>query len=118
MFRETLQKMVDRVDGGLAGVLMGFDGISVESYTRPAVDTDIQTVGMELSHVLSQVRRAAELLEVGGLDEVTLRAEKLVVVVRVLSAEYFVACAMKPEANAGKARYLLRVAAPQIQAEL
>lgn len=118
MFRETLQKMVDRVDGGLAGVLMGFDGISVESYTRPSVETDIQTVGMELSHVLSQVRRAAELLEVGGLDEVTLRAEKLAVVVRVLSPEYFVACAMRPEGNTGKARYLLRVAAPQIQAEL
>lgn len=118
MFRETLQKMVDRVDGGLAGVLMGFDGISVEAYTRPDTNTDIQTVGMELSHVISQVRRAAELLEVGGLDELVVKAEKLIVILRVLNAEYFLACALRPDANAGKARYVLRITAPQIQSEL
>jgi predicted regulator of Ras-like GTPase activity (Roadblock/LC7/MglB family) len=118
MFRESIQKMVDRVDGGLAGILMGFDGISVESYTRTDSVPDIQTVGMELSHVISQMRRAAELLEVGGMHEVIVRAEKLSVVVRALNAEYFVACALTPEGNLGKARYLLRLLAPQIQAEL
>lgn len=118
MFRETLQKMVDRVDGSIAGVLMGFDGISVEAYTRPASETDIQTVGMELSHVIAQVKRAAELLEVGGLREVTLNAEKITVLVRVLNDEYFVAYALGPQANFGKARYVLRLIAPVIQSEL
>jgi predicted regulator of Ras-like GTPase activity (Roadblock/LC7/MglB family) len=122
MFRESLQRVVDRVDGGMAGVLMGFDGISVEAYSRPrdATDagTDITTVGMEFAHVLTQMRRAAELLEVGGLGEVTLTTEKLAVVVRVLNEEYFLACALAPGGNLGKARYLLRVAAPRIQAEL
>ena len=118
MFRENLQKMIDRVDGGLAGILMGFDGISVESYARDDASTDIQTVGMELAHVISQVRRAAELLEVGGLREITVRADQLVVIVHVLNQEYFVACALRPEGNSGKARYLLRLLAPQIQSEL
>ncbi|MCG5055918.1 MAG: hypothetical protein KA712_23420 [Myxococcales bacterium] len=118
MFRETIQKVVDRVDGGLAGILMGFDGISVEAYTRPPATTDINTVGMEFAHVLTQVRRAAELLEVGGLQEVTLKTDELAVLVRVLDDEYFLACAMKPEGNLGKARYLLRISAPVIQAEL
>jgi len=40
------------------------------------------------------------------------------VFVYLLSGEYFVACAVKPEANFGKARYLMRLLAPQIQAEL
>ena len=118
MFRENLQKMIDRVDGGVAGILMGFDGISVEAYARPGGSPDIQTVGMELAHVISQVRRAATALEVGGLREVMVRAENLVVLVHVLNHEYFVACTIKPEANAGKARYLLRLLAPQIQSEL
>ncbi len=118
MFRETLQKMIERLDGGVAGILMGFDGISVESYTRPDDGTDIQTVGMELAHVISQVRRAAEQLEAGALREITVRADQLVVIVRVVSDEYFVAFALRPEANFGKARYLLRLVAPQIQSEL
>jgi predicted regulator of Ras-like GTPase activity (Roadblock/LC7/MglB family) len=119
MFRESLQKLVERVDGGVAGILMGFDGISVEAYTRPSeAGTDIQTVGMELAHVIGQVRRAAELLEVGRLGEVTLKADKLVVVVRALTDEYFLAFALRPTGNFGKARYVLRVLAPKIQAEL
>ena len=74
--------------------------------------------GFTLAHVISQVRRATQALEVGGLREVIVRAENLVVLVHVLNSEYFVACALKPEANAGKARYLLRLMAPQIQSEL
>jgi predicted regulator of Ras-like GTPase activity (Roadblock/LC7/MglB family) len=119
MFRESLQKMVDRLEGGVAGILMGFDGISVDSYTREGEDSlDIQTVGMELAHAISQVRKAAEQLEVGLLGEVALRTERLVVIVHLLNEEYFVACAVRPAANFGKARYLMRLLAPQIQAEL
>jgi predicted regulator of Ras-like GTPase activity (Roadblock/LC7/MglB family) len=118
MFRDNLQKMVERVDGAVAGILMGFDGISVESYARGVGNPDIQTVGMEFAHVLTQVRRATDALEVGGLRELMVKADNLVVLVHVLNAEYFVACAIRPEANSGKARYLLRMLAPQIQSEL
>jgi predicted regulator of Ras-like GTPase activity (Roadblock/LC7/MglB family) len=124
MFRESLQRMVDRLGGGVAGILIGFDGISVESYTKEdendeeGAGLDIQVVGMELAHAVAQMRKAVEHLDVGGLSELTLKADKLVVLVTVLSDEYFVACAVKPEANFGKARYLMRLLAPQIQAEL
>ena len=63
-------------------------------------------------------RQVMDDLEVGGLREVVVRADNLVVLVYVLNSEYFLACAIKPEANTGKARYLLRLMAPQIQSEL
>ena len=119
MFRDSLQGMVDRLAGGVAGILMGFDGIAVDAYTKAGEEgVDIQTVGMELSHAVKQMREAAEQLEVGPLRELTLRTDKLVVLVYLVTDEYFVACAVKPEASFGKARYLLRLLAPQIQAEL
>jgi predicted regulator of Ras-like GTPase activity (Roadblock/LC7/MglB family) len=99
---------------------MGFDGISVEAYTKPddGDGTDIQTVGMELAHVISQVRRAAELLEIGRLSEITVRAEKLTIIVQALNEEYFIAFAVNGSGNFGKARYVLRLLVPQIRAEL
>ncbi len=119
MFRESLQRTVDRLAGGVAGILMGFDGISVESYTKDGEEgLDIQTVGMELAHAVGQMRRAADNLDVGSLRELTLKADNLVVLIYLLNDEYFVACALKPEASFGKARYLMRLLAPQIQAEL
>jgi predicted regulator of Ras-like GTPase activity (Roadblock/LC7/MglB family) len=117
MFQENLQKIVDNVEGGLAGLLMGFDGITVESYTRGG-PLDIQTVGMEFSFILGQVRKAAEALEVGGVQEVAIRADKLAIVVRVLNKDYFLALALGEGGNFGKGRYLLRLVAPKLQAEL
>ncbi len=119
MFRDSLQGMVDRLQGGVAGILMGFDGIAVDSYTKAGEEAiDVQTVGMELAHAIGTMRKATEQLEVGQLNELTLRADKLVVFVYLINEEYFVTCAVKPEASFGKARYLMRLLVPQIQAEL
>lgn len=118
MFKEPLQKIVDNVEGGIAGLVMGFDGISVESYTRNGDKMDINTVGMEFSFILTQVRKAAEILDVGGMTEISIKAEKLTIVIRVLNSDYFLALALGPDGNFGKGRYLMRVVAPRLQAEL
>jgi predicted regulator of Ras-like GTPase activity (Roadblock/LC7/MglB family) len=96
---------------------MGFDGIAVESHTKSET-TDVTTASMELSYVLGQVRKAIDSLQLGALQEVTVRSEDLTVILRVLTREYFVALAINPAGNSGKGRYLLRVAAPRLQAEL
>ena len=118
MFADTLKRVVDNVDGGLAAVVMGLDGIPVETYVRQSDRVDVNTVGMEFSFILTQVRKATEILEVGGVSEVTIRCENLTIIIRVVSKEYFLALALKPEGNFGKGRYLLRVVAPKMQSEL
>lgn len=119
MFREHLQKIVDNVEGGQAALLMGFDGIAVDSYSREdAADPDIQTVGMEFSFIFGQIRKAAEILEIGGIQEVTIQAEQLTIIIRQLTDEYFAAVTLDQQANFGKARFLLRITAPRILKEL
>lgn len=118
MFRPNLQRIVEHVEGGLASILMGFDGIAVESYTRDAAQLDVNSVGMEFSFVLGQVRKAAEALEVGGVQDVTIRTDKLAIVIRVLSRDYFLALVLDETGNLGKGRYLVRSVAPALQAEL
>ncbi len=118
MFKEPLQKIVDNVEGGIAGLVMGFDGIAVETYTREGHKMDVNTVGMEFSFILTQIKKAADILDVGGVTEVSIKAEKLTIVIRILNNEYFLALALSPEGNYGKGRYLMRVVAPKLQAEL
>ena len=97
---------------------MGFDGIAVESFAKDQQKTDIQTIGMEFSYIPTQVRKAAETIDAGSIEEVTIRTEGMTLIIRVLSRDYFVALAVAPTGNSGKGRYLLRVTAPKIQAEL
>jgi predicted regulator of Ras-like GTPase activity (Roadblock/LC7/MglB family) len=110
--------MVDNVDGGLAAVIMGLDGIPVETYVRQTDKVDVNTVGMEFSFILTQIRKAGDSLQVGGLEELSVKAQRLVLVCRMLSPQYFVAIAMAPEGNFGKARYLARLAQPALSAAL
>jgi predicted regulator of Ras-like GTPase activity (Roadblock/LC7/MglB family) len=118
MFADSLRKMVDNVDGGIAAVLMGTDGIPVDQYIRQKDRLDVQTVAMEFSFILTQVRKAGESLGVGALEEFSVRAERLVLVCRLLTQKYFIAIAMAPEGNFGKARYMTRVHAPTLLAGL
>jgi len=120
-FRENIKKLVERLDGGVAAVLMGFDGISVDSFAKSGYDValpDIQTLAMEFAHLIAQARRTLQSLDAGPLEEFTLRAESLTLVVRVLTQEYFLACAVLPNGSVGKARYLMRMTAPALRADL
>jgi len=118
MFRDSLRHLVEQTEGGFAGLLMGFDGIAVESFAKDQSKADIQTVGMEFSYILTQVRKAADTIEAGSVEEVAIRTDRMTLLIRVLSRDYFVALAIAPTGNSGKGRYLLRVTAPKIQAEL
>ena len=119
MFHEHLQKIVENVDGGQAALLMGFDGIAVDSYALDETgDPDIQTVGMEFSFIFGQIRKAAEILEIGGIREVTIKSSALIIVIRQLTEEYFAAVTLTPDGNFGKARFLLRITAPKILQDL
>ena len=121
MFKEALRQIVDGTEGAIAGLLMGFDGIAVESYTRdnaPEGTKDITEIGMEFSVILGSIKRASESLEAGGAREVAIQAEHLTTLIRVLNDEYFVAMTMRPDGNPGKGRFVLRTAAPRLTQEL
>lgn len=118
MFKEVLRDVVERTDGGVAGLLMGYDGIPVENYVKGDAAVDVESVGMEFSVILTQISKAVEMLEAGAAKEVSIQAERLVTVVRMLNEEYFVAVTMQPGGNFGKARFLLRTLTPKLLEDL
>lgn len=108
MFKDILREVVENADGAIASILMGFDGITVDSYQNEGSTVDMETVGSEYSQVLSQVKQAVQMLEMGSASEIAVHAEHMTTLMRLINDEYFVAVAMKPHGNLGKARYLLR----------
>lgn len=118
MFRDNLRRLVEQTPGGVAALLMGFDGIAVESFAAENNKQDIQTIGMEFSYILTQVRKAADTIDAGTVEEVTIRTDRVTLAIRVLSKDYFVALAIAPTGSTGKGRFLLRVTAPKLQAEM
>ena len=118
MFKEALREIVEKTDGGLAGLVMDSEGIALESYARDDAGIDITTVGVEYGVVYASIKRAAQSLEAGGTNEVAIATEKMTTLIRSLGPTYFLALAIRPDGNFGKGRYLMRTAAPKLIAEL
>ncbi len=107
MFRTILEKIVTSCSGGMGAVLMGYDGIGIDQFTVEENTLDLNLVGIEYSNVTKEIRNAAEILQVGTLQEVTIKTEQFYVIIHSLTDEYFVALMLERNGNFGQGRYLL-----------
>jgi predicted regulator of Ras-like GTPase activity (Roadblock/LC7/MglB family) len=118
-FLAHLENIVSQVDGALACSVMGFDGIAVETHQVDAAqDLELQSAWIEYSNILSQLKSAAEVLKTGSVSEVSINTDRMLTLMRLVSPEYFLVLALRPEGNYGKARYVMRLTAPKVKAEL
>ena len=125
MFKTCLETICHSLDGAVLATVMGFDGLPVEIVTKdeePAGEdgrpVDAESLLVEFSAMLEQIRGSTRVFSAGGLEELAIRSEHLTTVIRLVTKEYFIALAMRPEASVGKGRYLLRLHAPSLVDEL
>jgi predicted regulator of Ras-like GTPase activity (Roadblock/LC7/MglB family) len=117
-FREHLEHICSSVEGAVAASIMGFDGIAVDTYERDSnASVDISSMLVEYASILNQVRTAAGVLKSGGVRELIISTDKLATISRPLTGDYFLVLALTPDSNWGKARFVMRVTAPEVQAE-
>jgi len=107
MFKSILEKVVTSCSGGVGAVLMGYDGIAIDQYVIEDVSLDLNLVAIEYSNVTKEIRKAAEVLETGDLQEVSIKTEQYFVIIFALTKEYFIALTIRRDGNYGQGRYLL-----------
>jgi predicted regulator of Ras-like GTPase activity (Roadblock/LC7/MglB family) len=107
MFKEILQPLVEETEGGVGAILIGYDGIPVEQFVKPNGGLNLGLVAVELVSALKEVKKAVALLQLGGLEEVSLKTRSFQILVRTLDENYFVALAIGDKGNLGKGRYLM-----------
>lgn len=110
--------MVDGSGCGIASAIMGTDGLAVAKYVKENAEYDVETVGVEYGKVLSEITNASEILCLGEVEEVVVTTLGTDVILRTVSADYFIAFAVARGANVGRARFLLRRAASQARKEI
>lgn len=122
-FREHLESVVSTVSGSVACSLVGFDGIAVDTHQPEARAED--AAAMELSaalteygNLLGQLKATVQTLKTGAVAEMSVNTEKIITIMRMVNAEYYVVLALLPDGNYGKGRYALRLAAPKLAKEL
>lgn len=116
MFIEILKEAVENVDGAVGALIVGSDGITVEDYLLDS-PVDSQSLGAEYSTLLKDMEQASRSLGLGVANEITVVSEGCIVTMRRINPEYFIAMIMRPDANLGKGRFILRRSIPKLEKE-
>lgn len=107
MFSDILRTIVEGAGGGVGAILMGYDGISIDQYFTEGDGSEQQIVAVEYANILKEIKKAAEILNTGIMEEVAIKTEKYHIILRSLTDDYFIALTLGSEGNFGKGRFLL-----------
>jgi len=117
-FEEHLRNLVMEIPGGIAGSILGVDGIGIASFST---DPDFQTTiaDAELAGIMSAVKKAAESLSAGNLQESYLLTDHYGFVLKSVREQYLVSLILETtELNWGLTRLHINKIVPLIEKEL
>lgn len=119
MFREVLQDILSRTEGCKGVLIMGFDGIAVEKVWRNQVtDGNYDIAVAEYTSLIKSLKQKNDDTGIGKLNEMTISTDREIIILRVVSEDYFLAMILSDEGNFGRGRFELRRAELLLENEL
>src|SRR5215216_4842230 len=111
MFKEMLEDIIGRTEGSLGALIMGTDGIAVEKVLGgPGIVANLDVAAAEFTSLVRSAQRAGVDTGIGGLRALVVSLEGAVMLMRLLSRDYFVVLALSSQGNMGRGRFELRKA--------
>jgi predicted regulator of Ras-like GTPase activity (Roadblock/LC7/MglB family) len=111
MFKEMLESIIERTEGSLGALIMGTDGIAVEKVLGQAgSELNLDVAAAEFTSLVRTAQRAGADTGLGSLRELVISLEGAMMLMRLMSKDYFVVLALNPEGNLGRGRFELRKA--------
>ena len=118
MFKQMLESILERTEGGLGALIMGTDGIAVEKvFGEAGREANLDVAAAEFTSLVRSGQRSGNETGLGTLRELVVSLDHCVLAMRVLSRDYFVVLAIKPEGNLGRGRYELKKAELMLASE-
>ena len=119
VFEEKARDFVSKVPGAIACSVMGFDGIAVATHTLGGLSIDVDALFTEVATAASSLMKLGqEHLGLGDMQEWTVSHDKLTTLLKAVDGDYFIAAIVQSDAIIGRARFELRILAPEIATAL
>lgn len=109
MFLETLREIADRFQNIHCIFLMGMDGMPVEKVVRDQT-FNIDAVTAEFTTVLKVTTASTGEVNAGNVDEILILSDKMILLTKSITSEYFLLLVLPPDGNMGRARFELKKA--------
>ena len=116
-FAEHIKSVIDGVAGAEAGMVLGFDGLPVETISNDETELDLEGVGVEIAQRVKEMISLSDELGLGQVEEFVLRSSRATILVRLLNDEYCLLVALRSSRDLGRGRFLMRTIVPKVLAE-
>ena len=117
MFKQKLSSVVHHVDGSIGCLLIGFDGIPIDTVYRDKELPQMSAIAVELSNLLDKFRRL-QISEVGEVNELSITAGPVTALAKVVAEEYLLILAMTNEADVNRGQTMLRLICPFVEKQM
>lgn len=109
MFAVTLKDIANKLDDLECVMLVGTDGLPIEKVIRKET-LNVELLVAEFTSILRNAAQTAMEVEAGGLDELILLTERVIVLLKAITSEYFLMIILSEGGNIGRARFELKKA--------
>jgi predicted regulator of Ras-like GTPase activity (Roadblock/LC7/MglB family) len=109
MFQVILKEMANRMDDAECILLMGTDGLPIEKVVK-SESLNIELLIAEFTTILRNTAQTATEVNAGALEEFILLTDRVIVLLKAITQEYFLMMILKGNANIGRARFELKKA--------
>ncbi len=109
MFAITLKEIADRMDDVDCILLMGTDGLPIEKVVKSeSLNVDLLTA--EFTTILRNTSQTSAEVDAGALEEFILITDRLIILLKAITQEYFLMMILTEGGNIGRARFELKKA--------
>jgi predicted regulator of Ras-like GTPase activity (Roadblock/LC7/MglB family) len=113
VFKDTLRRIAERVEGTRAVSLVGLDGIPIDTY-GPGESVSVESVAAELGSFV----KSSGPSDSGPVQQLCLVTEEGKAILSRVTEEYYLLLLLSREGNFGRGRFELRKAALTLEKEL
>ena len=117
MFKQKLTSVVNHVDGSIGCLLIGFDGIAIDTVYRDQELPEMSAIAVELSNLLDKFRRV-EVYEAGAVNELSITVGDVTALAKVVADEYMLILAMSSQADVNRGQTMLRLITPFVEEQM
>ncbi len=117
MLSRALEAITQKIPEGAAVMVVGMDGFIIEQQAGPDNSLSLEGVAAEIATLLRQAQSSTTDLNVGILEEITVKTEQSYILAQKITNDYFLCLVMPVSGIAGRARFELRKAKALLASE-
>jgi len=118
MFEDILSNAFKKMDGAIFCAVIDEEGLPVASYPQQNESSEASELILQILNELKQTINLIRDNNFGKTEEITIRTDKYILIIKPLTESYFLTSVLNPQAISGKARYILRIIEDDIKSQL